>query len=54
MQGKEETADGLIEQMTRSKDAILRYGGMSMVEFVENSNAKISILSVIKDKFLKH
>jgi 26S proteasome regulatory subunit N2 len=28
MQGKEETADGLIEQMTRSKDAIMRYGGM--------------------------
>lgn len=28
MQGKEETADELIEQMTRSKDAIMRYGGM--------------------------
>ena len=28
MQGREEQADGLIEQMTRSKDAILRQGAM--------------------------
>jgi 26S proteasome regulatory subunit N2 len=28
MQGKEGQADTLIEQMTRSKDAIMRYGGM--------------------------
>lgn len=28
MYGKEDNADGLIEQMVRSKDAIMRYGGM--------------------------
>ena len=28
MQGREEQADGLIEQMTRSKDAIMRQGAM--------------------------
>jgi len=28
MQGREEEADGLIEQMTRSKDSIMRYGAM--------------------------
>ena len=28
MYGKEDTADGLIEQMLRSKDAIMRYGAM--------------------------
>ena len=28
MQGKEEQADTLIEQMSRSKDAIMRYGAM--------------------------
>ncbi len=28
MYGREDTADGLIEQMTRSKDSIMRYGAM--------------------------
>lgn len=28
MYGKEDNADGLIEQMLRSKDSIMRYGGM--------------------------
>lgn len=28
MYGKEDAADGLIEQMCRSKDATMRYGGM--------------------------
>lgn len=28
MLGKEENADGLIEQMVRSKDSIIRYGAM--------------------------
>lgn len=28
MYGKEESADVLIEQMIKSKDAIMRYGGM--------------------------
>jgi 26S proteasome regulatory subunit N2 len=28
MQGREESADTLIEQMSRSKDAIMRYGAM--------------------------
>jgi 26S proteasome regulatory subunit N2 len=50
MYGKEESADTLIEQMVRSKDAIMRYGGMFAIGLAYagtgNTNAVKKLLSL--------
>lgn len=50
MYGKEESADVLIEQMIKSKDAIMRYGGMYAIGLAyagtQNTKAVKKLLSL--------